>query len=169
MTGVTIRPYRECDLEACRGLWEELVQRHRELYNDSSIGGETPGLHFDGHLARVGQERVWVADEDGRVVGMAALVLDGDEAELDPLVVASTHQRRGVGRALLQHAVEQARELAVRYLEVRPVARNQQAISFYHGAGFRLLGRLELSMELQPSPSVDWKTGLELLGLGFEY
>jgi ribosomal protein S18 acetylase RimI-like enzyme len=109
MTDVTIRPYRPADLESCRALWVELVQRHRHLYDDPSIGGEAPGLHFDRHLARVGPERIWVAKIEGKVLGMVALILDGDEAEIDPIVVASTHRGQGIGRALLNRAVEEAK------------------------------------------------------------
>jgi protease I len=37
------------------------------------------------------------------------LILDGDEAEIDPIVVASTHRGQGIGRALLNRAVEEAK------------------------------------------------------------
>jgi hypothetical protein len=32
MSDVTVREYRPDDLSACRMLWVELVQHHRELY-----------------------------------------------------------------------------------------------------------------------------------------
>jgi ribosomal protein S18 acetylase RimI-like enzyme len=169
MIDVTTRAYRPADLQSCRALWAELVQRHRDLYDDSSIGGVIPGLHFDRHLARVGPERIWVAEGDGRVCGMVALILDGEEAEMDPIVVSSTHRGQGIGRALLNRAAEEATALGARYLHVRPVARNLAAISFYYSSGFRLLGRLELFTELQPSASGTWKPGPELFGLSFEY
>ena len=169
MTDVTIRPYRPADLESCRALWAELVQRHRDLYDDPSIGGEAPGLHFDRHLARVGPERVWVAEGEGKVLGMVALILHGNEAETDPIVVASAHRGQGIGRVLLNRALEEAKALGARYLHVRPVARNLAAISFYYHAGFRLLGRIEMFMELQPSAPGIWKPGPELFGLSFEH
>lgn len=34
MADVTVRPYRPTDLEGCRTLWVELVQHHREIYQD---------------------------------------------------------------------------------------------------------------------------------------
>jgi ribosomal protein S18 acetylase RimI-like enzyme len=169
MTDVTMRAYRPADLRSCRALWAELVQRHRDLYDDPSIGGEAPGLHFDRHLARVGPERIWVAEGDGRIRGMVALTLDGEEAEIDPIVVSSTHRGQGIGRALLNRVVEEAAALGARYLHVRPVARNRAAISFYYRSGFQLLGRLELFTELHPSAPGTWKPGPELFGLFFEY
>ena len=162
MTDVTIRPYRAADLEACRALWTELAQRHRDLYGDPSIGGEAPGLEFNRHLARVGPERIWVAVGDSKVVGVFALIPDGEEAEIDPVVVASTHQGHGIGRTLLNRAVREARALRVRYLDVRPVARSLAAIRLSHRSGFRRLGRVEVFMELQPSAAHAWKRGPEL-------
>ena len=37
-----IRGYESADLERCRSLWVEVVERHREIYEDPSIGGENP-------------------------------------------------------------------------------------------------------------------------------
>lgn len=38
----SVRPYRPDDLEPCRALWAALVERHRQLYADPTIGGEAP-------------------------------------------------------------------------------------------------------------------------------
>jgi ribosomal protein S18 acetylase RimI-like enzyme len=148
-------------------LWVELTQRHREIYDDPSIGGDDPGLYFDEHLARVGPERLWVADRDGEAVGLVGLIVDGQEAEVEPIVVASAHRGEGVGRALLEHMVEEAKKLGVRYLSVKPVARNLEAISFYYDFGFQTLGEIELFMDLgTPAPGT-WKPGPELFGHSF--
>jgi hypothetical protein len=67
---VGIRRYEPGDRDACRGLWVELTEWHRELFDSPTIGGEDPGSAFDEHLGRVGTEHVWVAVDDGRPVGM---------------------------------------------------------------------------------------------------
>jgi len=169
MTEVAIRPYDSADLEQCRALWAELVQHHRDLYADPSVGGQSPGLYFDRHLARVGSDRIWVATCAGRVLGFAALILNGEEAEVEPIVVALGERGKGIGRTLLKHVVEEASRLGVRYLSVRPVARNVRAMSFFYHCGFRLLGRVELFMELPPSAHRTWKPGPDLFGLSFEH
>lgn len=169
MTDITIGPYSPSDLEPCRALWVELTQRHREIYDDPAIGGDTPGLYFDEHLARVGPERLWVAEHNLEVVGLVGLIVNGREAEVEPIVVASTHRNRGIGRALLARMVEEAEKLRVRYLSVKPVARNLEAISFYHDAGFQTLGEIEMFMDLgSPEPGT-WKPGPVLFGLIFKY
>ena len=168
-TTVTIRPYAPADLESCRALWTDLTQRHRDIYADPSIGGETPGLYFDRHLARVGADHIWVAEYEGKVLGLVGLIVEDQEAEVEPIVVAPGYRDRGIGRALLDRVVREAEKLEVRFLNVRPVARNAEAIAFFHSAGFRLLGRVELCMELRPSPPGAWKSGLELSGRSFDY
>lgn len=169
MSAVTIRQYHTSDLEQCRTLWVELTQRHRDLYNDPTIGGDNPGLYFDKHLARVGPERLWVAEREGEVVGLVGLIVDEQGAEVEPIVVAAAHRDKGIGQALLNCMVEEARKLGVRYLSVKPVARNVEAISFYYDFGFQTLGEIEMFMDLSTPAPGTWKPGPELFGHRFEY
>jgi GNAT superfamily N-acetyltransferase len=168
MADLFIRAYISNDLETCRSLWAELTQHHRELYNDPNIGGENPGLCFDQHLVQVGPEHIWVAECDGQVVGFVGLIVTEGEAEVEPIVVARGHRGGGVGQALLERVIAETKKLDVRYLNVRPVARNVEAILFFYQAGFQLLGRSELFMDLrQPDPD-PWKTGPEIFGCSFK-
>ena len=147
-----VRSYEERDRDACRALWRELTQRHRDLYDDQSIGGDgDPGDFFDEHLALTGAERVWVAELDGRVVGFASLLVDEHRpvGELEPIVVEEGVRGDGVGRALAETVVAAARAAGVRRLDVRPATRNVDAVRFFHELGFDILGQLELSMYLQ--------------------
>ena len=93
-----VRGYEPRDLEACRGLWVELTQWHRDIFDAPEIGGDDPGRAFDEHLARVGAENIWVAEAEGRVVGLAGLI--PDVFELEPVVVAEQHRGHGIGRLL---------------------------------------------------------------------
>ena|GEM_PF-394767 len=169
MANVETRQYKASDLGRCRSLWAEMTQRHREIYEDPSIGGDNPGLEFDGHLDQVGAERVWVAVLDGDVVGLTSLVQDGEQAEVEPVVVSSRHRGRGIGLALLGRVIEEARKLGVLCLGVKPVARNEDAISFFYDAGFRTLGHIQLFMWLGESTPDMWKPGPELFGKHFDY
>ncbi len=40
-----VRAYQREDYEACRELWRELTERHRDIYGDPTIGGAIPGAH----------------------------------------------------------------------------------------------------------------------------
>jgi N-acetylglutamate synthase-like GNAT family acetyltransferase len=166
---VVIRDYRPSDLDDCRLLWAEMNQRHRDIYEDPTIGGENPGLEFDNHLTRVGPDLVWVAESEDGVVGVVSLIHEGEEAEIEPIVVSSEVRSVGIGQQLVEYAVAQARELGVLCLSVKPVARNEEAIAFFHDAGFRTLGHIQLFRWLGDSFPGQWKRGPELFGKPFEY
>jgi ribosomal protein S18 acetylase RimI-like enzyme len=166
---MTVRNYEPSDLDRCRALWVENVQRHRDIYEDPTIGGDAPGLEFDRHLSRVSAGRVWVAVRDDEVVGLVSLIVEDEQAEVEPVVVSSNQRGRGIGRELVDHAIAQARALDVFCLHVKPVARNREAIAFFHGAGFRTMGHVQLFMWLGPSTPGQWKPGPELFGKAFDY
>lgn len=142
-----IRAYEDRDLHACRALWRELTQWHRELYEDTTIGGDQPELGFDSYVEEFGRERVWVAEQE-RVVALAGLIVRGRNGELEPVVVDARARGRGIGRALVEHVVEAARAEGLRRLTVRPVARNADALQFFHAAGFDVLGHVDLQIDL---------------------
>ena len=164
-----IRNYGEGDLDACRALWVELVQRHRDIYDDQSIGGDDPGLYFDEHLGSVGPERTWVAESDDGVVGFTSLIVKGQDAEIEPVVVSASHRGKGVGEGLVRRAAEEAKELGVSCLFVRPVARNREAISFFRDCWFGTVGHVQLFRMLDETPPEVWKDGIDLFGMAFRY
>jgi len=165
---VLVRGYRPEDRDTCAGLWGELTQTHRDLYDDQSIGAQRePGEFFDEHLERAGDERVWVAEVDGRVVGFTSLLLS-DHApvgELEPIVVAPDARSVGVGRALAERVVAAAKENRLRRLDVRPAARNDPAIRFFHGLGFDSFGQLELMIYLEEPK--DWPVRVRIADRDF--
>lgn len=164
---ITIRPYRPEDLESCRALWVELTEWHRHIYQSPGIGGSDPGRHFDEHLQRVGPENIWIAEVDARVVGLAGLIPGEAEAELEPLVVSESYRGLGIGRQLAATVIEAARARGVRQLMVRPVARNELAIRFYHELGFDILGQVEMFMDFGPADRQVWKSGERMAGRDF--
>ena len=157
-----VRPFSQRDLADCHRLWAELTQTHRDLYGDPEIGGADPGSAFDGHVAEAGEEGILVAEVDGRVVGLAGLLVhDGGRGELEPVVVAEAFRGQGIGGRLTDAVIAAARARGLRRLTVRPVGRNGAAIRFFHGAGFDILGRLDLQLELQ-ADRIDRVLGPEL-------
>ena len=162
---ITIRNYVPDDLAACRALWVELTDWHRELYDNPSIGGKHPGLQFDDHLHRVGPEHLWVATIGDRVVGLAGMIPGDREAELEPVVVSQAFRGRGIGLELAQSVVAHAKAAGVRFLSARPVARNAGAVRFFHRLGFRVLGHIEL---LADFAGRDWQSGHNLAGRDFQ-
>jgi GNAT superfamily N-acetyltransferase len=160
-----IRNYQSADLEECRALWKELADWHREIYEDATIGGEHPENHFDRHLALVGSNQIWVAEHYSQVLGFVGLILKGEEAEVEPLVVSTKYRGKRIGTLLIQRAVSEARARGVRLLNVKPVARNVKAVQFFHEHGFKNLGLIELFMDLSER---SWKTGPRIFDRDFK-
>ncbi len=161
-----IRKYQHGDREQCRKLWKELTIWHREIYQDPTIGGPHPEDYFDKHLAKVGPDRLWVAVHGSKVVGFVGLIIEGDEAEIEPLIVKKAYRNKGIGKQMTRTVVSEARNLGVRFLSAKPVARNTQAIEFLHKRGFQNLGHIELFIDLSES---EWKPGPQLFGCQFNY
>jgi N-acetylglutamate synthase-like GNAT family acetyltransferase len=164
-----IREYQPGDRDGCRELWRSLTQRHRDIYNDPTLGGSDPGLEFDAYLVEALPHRVWVAELEGRVLGLCGLLVRGDESELEPIVVEPTERNRGIGALLARAAVAESRRLGVKYVNVRPTARNLEAIRFFYREGFRLLGRFELSIALDAATPFGSTRSTEVHGLTFDY
>jgi len=162
----TIRSYQSGDREQCRNLWKELTEWHREIYGDSTIGGEHPEDHFDEHLAKVGPNHLWVAVQGSKVVGLVGLIVEGKEAEVEPLIVSKAYRHKGIGKKLVRTVVSEARNLGVKILTVEPVARNVQAIRFFYDQGFKSLGQIELCMDFCDYP---WKAGPKLFERSFNF
>lgn len=161
---VTIREYQDRDLGECRGLWRDLTQRHRDIYSNASIGGDDPGVHFEHHLSNANLAGVWVAEEGSVVVGMAGLLMNGKEAEIEPVVVRAGFRSRGVGTQLIEMLKTEAKARGARYLTIRPVARNIEAITCFYRAGFTLLGQIDMFLELDGDEGREWTSGITIHG-----
>jgi len=89
-------------------------------------------------LEEIVQGRVFVAERDGSVLGFAAILpRDDGEVGLDGLFVEPDAWKGGAGRALVLHAVAQARASGARALHV---VGNTHALGFYARLGFTVVG-----------------------------
>ena len=87
---------------------------------------------------------LFVVDDGGRVVARLSIARDSHPASPHVadlgLMVAADHRRRGIGRALLDHAVAWARGTGVRKLELHVFPWNEPAIALYESFGFEREG-----------------------------
>jgi len=91
--------------------------------------------------------RLWVACESSKpgagVVGTYALLImhnlahrGAPSAIVEDVVVGSTQQGRGIGRQMMAHAMERAREAGCYKLALSSNARRTRAHAFYESLGF---------------------------------
>ncbi len=107
-----------------------------------SVGDERRYLRA---IRRYPHAAVYVAEaEDGCIVGRLSLARDQHPASKHVadigLMVARSHRRQGIGRALLEAAVEWARANDVRKLELHVFTYNEAAIALYQSFGFEREG-----------------------------
>ena len=141
-----IRLGTSADLPACSD-----VYRRASLSN----AGDRDNLLAHPEYLILGPEglaegRMYVAEEDGSVVGFATwawAAQAGGAIELEDLFVDPDWRRRGIATALVAHIVDVLRARGVRCLEVTA---NPHAEAFYSVAGFTDCGVAETAFG--PSP-----------------
>jgi GNAT superfamily N-acetyltransferase len=169
---VTIREYGPADYEDCCALWGELSQHHADIYSEPSIAAGDLRQYFDEYLNRVDRFGTWVAEDSGRVVRLTGLLSNKEqvrEGEIEPLVISAGMWNRGIGTKLIEYIIERARENGIRYLGIRPVARNREAIMLYSRLGFNILGHLDMVRDLAPDDDREWIRGINVHGGDFYY
>jgi N-acetylglutamate synthase-like GNAT family acetyltransferase len=124
-----IRPARADEAEALT----QLARRSNASwgYDDEFIELSAPELVVTSD--EIQSLVVRVAEREGRIVGFSALDADAVPPELVALFVEPTAVRTGVGRALLEHAMDQALALGIEQMVVES---DPNAEDFYlaHGA-----------------------------------
>jgi len=124
----------------------------------AAIGGEPEAwlLNTDGWRSVTEERRylralrrhpdaaVFVAEDNGEIVGRLSVARDPHSASRHVadlgLMVAASHRRRGIGRALLEQAEAWARSAGVVKLELHVFPWNEPAIRLYEEFGFEREG-----------------------------
>lgn len=89
---------------------------------------EAPYAHF------------YVADEDGRIVGIIGLRELSGEGEITNVAVSEDRKRRGIGRMLVRTVLEKCDSLGVGDVTLEVRISNEAAIKLYEGFGFKSEG-----------------------------
>jgi putative acetyltransferase len=121
------------DGTAFRTLNEEWISRYFELEEkDLEILGDP-----ENNILRKGG-RIFIAHFEHQAVGCVALIPMADGVyELSKMAVSPSFQGRGIGRRLLEHAIEQARALGARSLFLGSNSILKSALHLYEAVGFR--------------------------------
>lgn len=120
---------------------EPLRQRLEELLNQltpqpSTLSEQTLRTVLDDSASRL-----YLLEEEGRVVGMLTLGIyhspTGSKAWIEDVVVDDACRGRGYGRALVAHAIEEAKRAGVKQLMLTSNSLRIAANQLYQAMGFQ--------------------------------
>lgn len=139
---VTIRSATHHDLPAIvRLLADDALGAAREVVSEPVAPAYVAA--FDAISGQAGN-RVLVADDDGLVVGCLQLTLIPGlsragmlRAQIEGVRVAATSRRRGLGEALVRHAIAEARAAGCGLVQLTSDVSRADARRFYERLGFQ--------------------------------
>lgn len=132
---LTIRMARREERDAL-----EEIQRRASLALDEyreQLTAEPDAIDLP--VEQIERGEVIVAEINDRLAGFAATVIEDDKAELDGLFVEPDLWRQGIGAALIDVAVHEARRQGLAMM----VVANPTAREFYEKCGFTLEGEAQ--------------------------
>lgn len=133
-----IRPYQVADFAGLDALWREAFP------NDPPRN--RADISVPAKLA-MKDDLLFVAVEDGAVIGSIMAGYDGHRGWLYSVAVRQDAKRRGIGTALVQTAEAALRKLGCCKINLQVRSTNAAVIEFYKGLGFAVeehisMGRL---------------------------
>ncbi len=128
------------DVERIVEVWEASVRATHDFVSEADIEAFLP-LVREQVAKRV--DLTCVRDGAGEVVGFAGTA----KGNIDMLFIHPDWRGRGIGRRLVQHAMQVQGAMTVDVNE-----QNQQAVGFYRHMGFEVVGRSALDSTGRPYP-----------------
>ena len=144
MKDILVREAIESDLPAVGKLLEGLVDA---MDSTEGIDTEIALKNYERLLSDAGSHFL-VAAREGTPVGFInftvrqTILHQGPSALIDELVVAEEYRGKGVGRQLVQAAIEKCRQIGCCEVEVSTEKANLKARKFYKQCGFEERGTL---------------------------
>lgn len=113
------------------------------------------GQHIDADLDKIpevynGRGRFWVAKEDGKIIGTIAVKeVDQHTAKLKRMFVLPEFHGTGVGQALLDTAINFAKENTYKKITLNTSPKMHRAHHFYEKNGFTQIKKYEDSVSYE--------------------
>jgi [ribosomal protein S18]-alanine N-acetyltransferase len=83
--------------------------------------------------------QLWVAEEGTHIIGYACAWFVQDEGQIVNVAVLPQYRRYGVGKALIQYLIQEARIRGVRTLSLEVRKSNHAAVELYKAFGFQVV------------------------------
>jgi putative acetyltransferase len=130
------RSATNADAEAVRGLVFAVLREHGLSPDPANTDADLYDLESSYH--RAGGSFDLLLDMTGTVVGTVGLVpQDEGGCELRKMYLAPAYRGRGLGKRLVRRALDRARQLGFRRVELETMSVLRAAIGLYESLGFR--------------------------------
>ena len=128
------------------GLWVEHAKNEPDLLDENKMRDTDAEGHFRKCLANPDKNFVFVAEDNGKVVGFLASYIDKipDFFEhptilyLDEIFVLPDYRRKGVARSLIQEAEKIAKEKGIKRIQARIYTFNTGMHKFMESVGYHV-------------------------------
>jgi len=152
-----IRRLAATDLRAYKALRDRMLEAYPEAF--TSDAGAERGRRADDYLPRLGLDRpdgghlLLGAWDDGELVGAIGLERDRRDkvrhiGHVIGMMVKPEAQGRGIGRALVERALADARAAGLELLTLSVTEGNDAALQLYQSAGFERYGTLRRALRI---------------------
>ncbi|MDJ0877601.1 MAG: GNAT family acetyltransferase [Halieaceae bacterium] len=129
-----VRKYTEGDRDG-------LVQLWAETFPDDPPHNEPARMIAAKVLV---DDLIFVAEEKGRVIGACMAGYDGHRGWLYAVAVAKDRRRGGIGKRLIEQAVESLKEMGCIKVNLQIRAANREVQAFYESLGFVVEDRISM-------------------------
>ena len=134
---MNIRPASSSDLPAMKQIVADAYHKYVKTI------GKCPGPMLDDYTAHIRGHAAWVAECDGEVAGLIVLLPAEDHLLLDNVAVDPARHGRGLGRALMSFAEQEALRRGYTELRLYTHEKMTENIVMYPALGWHETGRGE--------------------------
>lgn len=142
-----IRPTKETDIERLQVVEISASKAFLAIDGLQSLGEDSCATR-EQHLAAIASGTSWTAETGGNITGFLAAAPVGSALHVDEISVHADYQKRGIGRALMEHAETHARSRGLLEMTLTTYRHVIWNAPFYESLGFQILAEKDLGERL---------------------
>ena len=128
------RSYSAQDRDQVISLWQRVLPDDQPHNEASRV--------IDAKLAV--DEMLFIAEDNGAIIGSAMAGYDGHRGWLYSVAVDPQHRRKGIGRELVETAVQELKCIGCIKVNLQVRSTNSQVVEFYESLGFTVEERISM-------------------------
>ena len=137
---MNIRPFEIRDSDAVEQLWKDVFPDDPPHNAPRKVIQEKMSVQ---------KELFFVAEEDGAVIGTVISGYDGHRGWLYTVAVKPEWRRKGIGRQLVDHAVNALSKIGCHKVNLQVRSTNAKVVAFYQAIGFSTEDRISMGKRLK--------------------